>query len=212
MNGVASCLLTNTTVTAILNIRAVLIQETASSPAHCVTALLTSGIVCEFTCCTCMRNTALTSAQCVGNASHSHPVSTSICVCTAVRDRTNVLTASRLLLPLLYCARTYVSTAERSHSSASIVSARSPRTRHMIVMCVARIPRKSRACVNTAERLLRSRTNLSFMSTCIQEPSLIRARNAEERFQALRHVIATVLTSTASQERIVRLKSCARIK
>ena len=159
MNGVASCLPTNTTVTAILNIRAVLTQETVSSLAPCVTALLTSGIVCEYTCCTCTRNTALTSARCVGNASHNHPASTSICVCIAVRDRINVLTASRLSLPLLYCARTYVSTAERSHSSASIVTARSPRTRHMTVTCVARTPRKSHACVNTAERLLRSRTN-----------------------------------------------------
>lgn len=159
MNGAGKCSPTNTTVTAISNTRGALTQETGSSHAPFVTAPSTSGIAYVSTCCTCTRSTVLTNARYVVNASLSPPASTNTCEFTAARDRTNVLTASRLSLLLLFCARTYVNTAERSHSSASTVSVHSPRTRRMIVTCDARTLRKSRACVSTVERRLRSRTN-----------------------------------------------------
>ena len=136
-----------------------LIKVIGSSPAWRVTGLLTSGIAFVSTCCMYTRNTVPTSARCAVNASLSHPASTSTCEYTAVRGRTSVLTASRLSQLLLFYAHTSGNIAARSHSSAGIVGARSPRTPRMIVTYVALTPKRSRAFVNTAERLLHSRTN-----------------------------------------------------
>ena len=159
MNGAEKCLHTNITETATLNTRAALIQETESFLAPRATAPSTNEIAFVSTCCTCTKNTALMNARFVENASLSHPVSTSICEYTVVRDPTNVPTASRPSPLLLFCVRIYVSIAGKSHSSASIVSARSPHTQHMTVTCDARTRKRSHACASTVERLLHSRTN-----------------------------------------------------
>ena len=159
VNAVVKCLPTNITETATLNTRAVLIMETGSSPVRCVTAPLTSGIASVSTFFTCTRNTALTSAQCVVNASLSHPVSTNTCEYTVVKDHTSVRIVSRPSLLLPFYGRTSVSTAGKSPSSAGTVSVHSHHTQHMTATCVARTQRRSHACVNTVERRLRSLTN-----------------------------------------------------
>ena len=159
VNVVVKCLPTNITETATLNTRAVLIKETGSSPVQCVTAPLTSEIAFVSTFFTCMRNTALTSAQCVVNASLSHPASTNTCEYTVVKDLTSVHIASRPSLLLPFCGRIFVSTAEKSPSSAGTASVHSHHTQHMTATCVARTQKRSHVCVNTVERRLRSLTN-----------------------------------------------------
>ena len=83
---------TNTTVTATLNTRTVLTTETASFPAHSVSAPMTNESDCVYTFFTCMKIIALTSVPSAGKASHSHQALTSIYEYTVVRDHTNVLT------------------------------------------------------------------------------------------------------------------------
>lgn len=195
--GAVKFLPTSITETGTLNTHAVWIKETESFHVRCVTGPLTSGIASVFTCYMCTRNTALTNVQFAANGSLSHLASTNTWEYTAERDHTNVLTASRPSQLLLFYAHTSVNTAERSPSSVGIVGARSPRMRRMIVMFVVRTLKRSHACVNTVERLLLSPMNWSFTSTCTLEPSLTLVRNAAEHFQALRHVIDTVLILTA---------------
>ena len=84
---------TNTTGTTTLNTHTVLTTETASFPAHFVTAPMTSENDCVFTFSTCMKIIALTSVTSAGKASHSHQALTNIYEYTVVRDLTNVLTA-----------------------------------------------------------------------------------------------------------------------
>ena len=159
VNGVEKCLPTNITETATLNTRAVLIKETGSSPVQCVTAPLTSEIAFVSIFFTCTRNTALTSAQCVVNASLSHPASTSTCEYTVVKGPTSVRIASRPSLLLPFYGHTSVNTAGKSPLSAGTASVRSHHTQHMTATCVARTQKRNLACVNTVERRLRSLTN-----------------------------------------------------
>ena len=212
MNGVVKYLPTNITETATLNTRVVLIKETGSSRVQYVTAPLTSEIDFVSTFFTCTRNTALTSAQCVVNASPSHPASTNTCEYTVVKDLTSVRIVSRPSLLLPFYGRTSVSTAGKSPSSAGTASVHSHHMQHMTATCVARTQKRSHACVNTVERRLRSLTNSSFISTCTREPNLTLVRNVAERFQVLRHVTDTVPILTALRERIVLLKSCVKTK
>ena len=159
VNGVVKFLPTNITETATLNIRAVLIKETGSSPVQCVTAPLTSEIAFVSTSFTCTRNTALTSAQCVVNASLSHPASTNTCEYTVVKDLTSVRIASRPSLLLPFYGRTSDSIAGKSPLSAGTANVHSHHTQHMTATCVARTQKRSLACVNIVERRLHSLTN-----------------------------------------------------
>ena len=159
MNDVVKFLPTNITETDTLNTRAVLIKETESSPVQCVTAPLTNEIAFVSTFFTCTRNIALTSAQCVVNASLSHPVSTNTCEYIVVKDLTSVRIVSRPSLLLPFYGRTSVSTAGKSLSSAGTVSVHSHHTQHMTATCVARTQKRSHACANTVERRSRSLTN-----------------------------------------------------
>ena len=109
--------------------------ETGSSPARCVTAPLTSETGYAFTFFTCMKITVLTNAMTAEKPSHSHLASTSTSEFTAERGRTNVLTVPGPSRLPLFCARTYVSTAERNHSSANIAGALSLRMQRMTVTC-----------------------------------------------------------------------------
>lgn len=128
---------TNTTSFATRNTRAALTTETGSSPAKCVTAHLIRETACAFTYFMCMITTDLTNARCVRKPSPSHLASTNTYECTAVTDRTSVLTASKASRPPLFCALTFVSIAEKSHLNVDIAGALSPRTRHMIATCDA---------------------------------------------------------------------------
>ena len=159
MNGVVKCLPTNITEIATLNTRAVLIKETGSSPVQCVTARLTNEIAFVSIFYTCTRNTVLTSALCVVNASLSHPASTNTCEYTVAKGLTSVRIASRPSLLLPFYGHTSVSTAGKSPSSAGTASVRSHHTQHTTATCVARIQKRNLACVNTVERRLRSLTN-----------------------------------------------------
>lgn len=159
MNVVVKFLPTNITETATLNTHAVLIKETGSSPVQCVTAPLTSEIAFVSTFFTCTRNTALTSALCVVNASLSHLASINTCEYTVVNDLTSVRIASRPSLLLPFYGRTSVSTVGKSPSSAGTASVHSHHTQHMTATCVARTQKRSHAFVNTVERRLRSLTN-----------------------------------------------------
>ena len=138
MNGVVKCLPTNITEIATLNTRAVLIKETGSSPVQCVTAPLTSEIAFVSIFYTCTRNTALTSAQCVVNASLSHPASTNTCECTEVKDFRSVRIVSRPSLLLPFSGHISVSTAGKSPSSPGTASVHSHHTQQIKAMCVAR--------------------------------------------------------------------------
>lgn len=128
-------LLTRITVTATLNTHTALTKETVNSPFHSVTVLMTSERDCAFTFFTFMKITALTNVPSVVKAFHSHQASTSICGYTVVIGHTNVLTVSGPLLLHQFCARTYVSTAEKNRLSANIAAALSLRMQLMTVTC-----------------------------------------------------------------------------
>ena len=205
-NGAAKCLPTSTTETATWNTRAVWTTATGSSPVPCATAPSTSETDSGSTFSTCTRNTVLTSVANVASGSPNHPVLTSTCECTAVFALTSALTASRHSPPLLSCARIYVNTAARSHSSVAIVGVPLRRTRRMIVTWGARTPRKSHACARTAEKRLRNRTSWSSTSICTRGKSRTHARNAAVGFRVLHRVTDTDLILIARQERIVHLR------
>ena len=92
---------------------------------------------CAFTSFMCVITTDLTNARCARKRFPSHLASTNTYECTAVIDRTSVLTASKALRPHLFCALTFVSIAEKSRLNVDIAGALSPHTRHMIVTCDA---------------------------------------------------------------------------
>ena len=133
VSPVEKCSPTSTTSFATRNTRAALTTETGSSLAKCVTAHLIRETAYVFTSFMCMITTDLTNARCARKRFPSHLASTNTYECTAVTDRTSVLTASKASRPPLFCALTFVSIAEKT----DIVGALSPHTRHMIVTCDA---------------------------------------------------------------------------
>ena len=144
VNHVAKYLPTNITLIDTGNTRAALTTDTGSSPAHCVTAPLTSETGYAFISFTCMTITALTVVPCAGKPSPNHQALTSICAYTVATDHTSVLTASKPSQRPLFCARTSVNIAERSHSSASIAGACLLRMRRMMVTCGAIIAKETK--------------------------------------------------------------------
>ena len=90
-----------------------------------------------FTSFMCVITTDLTNARCARKLFPSHLALTNTYECTAVTDRTSVLTASKASRPPLFCALTFVSIAEKSRLNVDIAGALSPHTRHMIVTCDA---------------------------------------------------------------------------
>ena len=134
---VVKCSPTSTTLFATRNTRAALTTETGSSPAKCVTAHLIRETAYVFTSFMCMITTGLTNARYARKRFPSHLASTNTYECTAVTDRTSVLTASKASRPPLFCVLTFVSIVEKSRLNVDIAGALSPRTRHMIVTCDA---------------------------------------------------------------------------
>ena len=210
MNVVVKCSPTNITVTATLNTPDALIKAIVSSRVLSVIDPLTNGIGFVSTFSMFTKSTVPISAQSVENASLSHPASINTCGFTAEKDPTSVhIVSKRLPLPP-FSGHTFVNTAEKSRSSASTANVHLRHMQHMTAMCAAPTRRKSLVFVNIAARPLRNLTNLSFISTCTQEPSPTPVRSVAEHFQVLHHVTDTVLILTASQERIEHQKSCGR--
>ena len=137
VSPVEKCSPTSTTSFATRNTRAALTTETGSSPAKFVTAHLIRETAYVFTSFMCTITTDLTNARCARKLFPSHLASTNTYECTAVTDRTSVLTASKASRPPLFCALTFVSIAEKSRLNVDIAGALSPHTRHMIVTCDA---------------------------------------------------------------------------
>lgn len=130
-----------------------------------------------------MRSTVLINARNAENVSRNPPVWTNIWESIVENDLINVHTAPKHSQLRRFCARTFVSIAEKNLLNVVIVEKHLPPMLHTIVTCDARILRKNHVYANIVGKLSRSRTNSSFTWTCTLETSLIPVNDVVVGFQ-----------------------------